>query len=285
MCPPTYFDVRRTINPWMDPAVPVDTPLAVRQWSELVASYERHGHRVDVLAAQPGLDDMVFAANGATVVDGLVYGARFAHPERTAEAGAHAAWHHTNGILYGGTEVHAPAFVNEAEGDFSVLPSIILAGYGFRTTLQAHRELERLTRRRVLSLELVDPRFYHLDVALAVLDAERAHIAYYPPAFSAKSRARLERLFPDAIIGTAQDAYALGLNCVSDGRHVFVPAGAEHLTTQLAKSGYQTVRVDLSELAKGGGSVKCCTQEIRPARLDLLTPMSNQYDRRHSTEG
>ncbi|HLM22329.1 MAG TPA: hypothetical protein VK390_12510, partial [Propionibacteriaceae bacterium] len=89
MCPPTYFDVIYSINPWMDPAGHVDRVLAVRQWSALVDTYRATGHRVDLLEPVPGLPDMVFAANGATVSDRLVYGAQFRHPERAAEAPAY----------------------------------------------------------------------------------------------------------------------------------------------------------------------------------------------------
>ena len=139
----------------------------------------------------------------------------------------------------------------------------ILAGYGFRTARAAHDEVAALTGREVISLELVDPHLYHLDVALAVLDDERDHLAYYPPAFSPASRRVLAECFPDAIIATERDAYAFGLNCVSDGHNVFLPAGAAELRAAIAAAGYRPVSIDLSELAKGGGSVKCCTQEIR----------------------
>ena len=69
-----------------------------------------------------------------------------------------------------------------------MLSQRILAGYGFRTTPAAHRELAALTGREVISLELVDPMFYHLDVALTVLDDTCDHLAYYPAAFSEDSR-------------------------------------------------------------------------------------------------
>ena len=166
------------------------------QWWSLVEAYRAAGHRVDLLEPVDGLPDMVYAANGATVVDGQVLQARFANPQRTAEAALHTAWHRRNGILYGGGEVRLPEAVNEAEGDFAVLSQRILAGYGFRTTPAAHRELAALTGREVISLELVDPRFYHLDVALTVLDDTCDHIAYYPPAFSEDSQALLAELLP-----------------------------------------------------------------------------------------
>jgi N-dimethylarginine dimethylaminohydrolase len=265
MCPPTYFEVAYSINPWMTPGGPVDRALAVRQWSGLVDVYRSTGHRVDLLKPLAGLPDMVYAANGATVVDGRTLPARFASSQREAEASVHAAWHRQNGILYGGGEVQPAAAVNEAEGDFAVLSRRILAGYGFRTTPEAHRELAKLTGREVISLELIDPHLFHLDLALAVLDDERDHIAYYPDAFSQQSRLLLSELFPDALIANAHDAYAFGLNAVSDGLHVFIPAGARQLREGLAAAGYWPISIDLSELIKGGGSVKCCTQEIRPA--------------------
>jgi hypothetical protein len=117
----------------------------------------------------------------------------------------------------------------------------------------------------------VDPRLFHLDLALAVLDDERDHIAYYPDAFSKGSRRLLAGLFPDALIASELDAYAFGLNTVSDGLHVFIPAGARQLREGLAAAGYWPISVDLSELIKGGGGVKCCTQEIRPARNTRAT--------------
>jgi len=265
MCPPAYFDVAYSINPWMDPAGQVDRVLAVRQWSGLVEAYRATGHRVDLLEPRPDLPDMVFAGNGATVVDGHMLPARFANPQREAETALHAEWHRRNGILYGGGSVSQPSAVNEAEGDFAVLSKRILGGFGFRTTPEAHHELASLTGREVISLELVDPRLFHLDLALAVLDDERDHIAYYPHAFSQPSRRLLAELFPDALIANEHDAYSFGLNVVSDGLHVFVPSGARQLREELAAGGYWPISVDLSELIKGGGSVKCCTQEIRPS--------------------
>ncbi len=265
LCPPTYFDVRYSINPWMDPSRGVDRALAERQWSTLVETYRALGHRVDLLDPIPGLPDMVYAANGATVLGGQVLQARFANPQRAPEATAHAAWHQRNGILYGGGDVQAPIAMNEAEGDFAILSTTILAGHGFRTSPAAHHELAALTQREVIGLELIDPRFYHLDVALTVLDDSRDHLAYYPSAFSEPSRRLLAECFPDAIIANDSDAYAFGLNCVSDGLNVVMPAGADHLRSEIAVAGYRPIPIDLSELTKGGGSVKCCTQEIRPA--------------------
>jgi N-dimethylarginine dimethylaminohydrolase len=198
---------------------------------------------------------MVYAANGALVVGDWAVVARFAFPQRAGEAAAHAEW-----LTRRGFEPMFTRHVNEGQGDLLVVGSIILAGYGFRTDRRAHDEVAHLTGLPVVSLELVDPRFYHLDTALAVLDDTT--VAYYPPAFSPQARAQVRSTFPDAIEVGSADAYALGLNVVSDGRHVLLPAGATGFAAQLSQAGFEPIGIDLSELLKGGGSVKCCTLEL-----------------------
>ena len=256
MCPPTYFTVEYAINPWMQPGIDVDRRRALAQWDALRRTYLDLGHRVDLLAPMPGLPDMVFAANGATVVDGTVLAARFRHPQRAAEAVAHATW-----FRRAAAHVVEPEFVNEGEGDLLVVGDLILAGHGFRTDPRAHAEAARVFGREVVSLELVDPRFYHLDTAVAVLDATT--IAWLPEAFRPASRALLQELFPDAVVADAADAAVLGLNAVSDGRHVVLPIRATRLAAAVAERGFVPVPVDLSELLKGGGGPKCCTLEVR----------------------
>jgi N-dimethylarginine dimethylaminohydrolase len=113
----------------------------------------------------------------------------------------------------------------------------------------------------VISLRLTDPRFYHLDTALAVLDDTTA--AYYPAAFDAAARAALASRFPELIEASEADAAVLGLNAVSDGRHVMLPVQAAGLTARLAAAGFEPVPVDMSELRKAGGGPKCCTLELR----------------------
>jgi N-dimethylarginine dimethylaminohydrolase len=257
MCPPNHFDVVYAINPWMDPARPVDTRLALRQWDGLRAAYERHGHTVDVVAAAPGLPDMVYAANSAFVLDGIALLARFQHPQRRGEEAVYARWFAAHGFT-----VHQTAHVHEGEGDLVLVDDTILAGSGFRTDPAAHREVAQVLDREVIGLELVDPRFYHLDTALFSLGF--GQIAYFPGAFSLDSQQRLRRLYPDAIVADETDALAFGLNAISDGLHVFLPAPAEALAARIADAGYRPVPIDLSELLRGGGSVKCCTLELRP---------------------
>jgi len=244
VCEPRHFAVQYAINPWMHPDTHVNADLAREQWQALIGAYRAHGHTVDIVEPAPGLPDMVFAANSAVVVDGRVFGALFHAPERRPESTHYDTWFKTAGF-----DVHRPEAVCEGEGDL------------VWTTREAHREVQEFFGHPVISLTLTDPRFYHLDTALFVLDDD--NISYYPEAFSPGSREVLARLYPDAVLATLDDAMAFGLNSVSDGRHVFIAPQAEALATALAGRGYVPVPVDLSEFRKAGGGIKCCTQEIR----------------------
>ncbi|SIR78593.1 ornithine--oxo-acid transaminase [Williamsia sterculiae] len=259
MTPPTHFAVTYAINPWMHPGVPVDTDRALAQWNTLRDIYLSLGHAVLTVDPQPGLPDMVYAANGGLVTENTVVAAQFTHPQRAAEGPAYADWFTGQGYR----DVGHTTLPNEGEGDLLVVGDRILAGTGFRTHRDTHAEIAHLTGMEVITLELVDPVFYHLDTALGVLDDDT--IAYHPAAFSPASQDALAALFPDAVLVGAEDAAVLGLNFVSDGLHVVMTDAAPDLALSLAAAGFRPITVDLSELLKGGGGVKCCTLELRHA--------------------
>ena len=272
MCRPEHFTVAYRINPWMHPQVPTDTALALSQWQTLHDTFVRLGHRVELIDSLPGLPDMVYSANGGFTLDGIAYTAKFTHPERQPEGPAYGDWFRAAGFT-----VHEAREINEGEGDFLLVGDVILAGTGsimywnqsfstgFRTSRESHAELAAVTGREVVTLRLVDPRFYHLDTALAVLDpaGADANIAYLPEAFDAASRADLERRYPNAVEVSADDAQWLGLNSISDGVNVVIAAKAKDFEQSLLERGYAPVGLDLSELLRGGGGVKCCTLELR----------------------
>lgn len=265
MCRPEHFTVSYTINPWMEPANPTDTAKAVAQWQTLYDTYVALGHDVHLIDPIDGLPDMVYTANGGFIIDGVAYGAKFRFQERVPEGPAFMDWFRDNGFT-----VAEPVEVNEGEGDFLLVGDTILAGTGFRSTGDSHRELGEVFGKEVLSLNLVDPRFYHLDTAISVLDpvqgpggVERANIAYLPGAFDEESRRILEERFPDAILVADEDGAVFGLNSASDGYNVIISPRAKGFEAQLRERGYNPVLVDLSELLLGGGGIKCCTLELR----------------------
>ncbi|MEJ1154023.1 MULTISPECIES: dimethylargininase [Microbacterium] len=265
MCRPDHFTVSYSINPWMEPANPTDTALAVSQWQKLHDTYIALGHEVHLIDPIASLPDMVYTANGGFIIDGVAYGAKFRFAERQPEGPAFMEWFAANGFA-----VADPVEVNEGEGDFLLVGDVILAGTGFRSTGDSHGELGRVFGKEVISLNLVDPRFYHLDTAISVLDpvegpngVEKANIAYLPGAFDAEGQRILAERFPDAIKVSDDDGAVFGLNSSSDGLNVIISPRAKGFEKQLRERGYNPVLVDLSELLLGGGGIKCCTLELR----------------------
>ena len=226
MCRPEHFTVSYRINPWMYPENPTDTSLALSQWNTLYQTYLDLGFQVDLIDPLPGLPDMVYAANGGFVLDGIAYGAKFHHQERGPEGPAYMRWFAENGF-----EVVEPQEIHDIFG------------------------------REVVSLQLVNPSYYHLDTALAVIDDHQ--IAYLPSAFDEYSNGVLKERYPDAIIATEEDAAVLGLNSFSDGHTVVIAERATTFHRDLQERGYNPIGVELSELLLGGGGVKCCTLELR----------------------
>jgi N-dimethylarginine dimethylaminohydrolase len=260
MCRPDFYTVSYRINPWMHPEDPTDTSLALAQWQRLHDLYASLGYDIELIDPLPGLPDMVYAANGGFTLDGIAYGARFQFAERGPEGPAYMRWFADHGF-----EVREPVSTNEGEGDFLLVGDTILAGTGFRSDAGSHDELRRIYDREVLTLRLVNPSFYHLDTALAVLDPDPAHpaIAYLPSAFDRASLDLLEDRYPDSVLVDDTDATVLGLNSFSDGRNVVIASRAKNFEASLIERGYVPHGVDLSELLLGGGGVKCCTLELR----------------------
>lgn len=256
MCRPEHFTVSYRINPWMYPENPTDTSLALSQWNTLYQTYLDLGFQVDLIDPLPGLPDMVYAANGGFVLDGIAYGAKFHHQERGPEGPAYMRWFAENGF-----EVVEPQEINEGEGDFLLVGETIIAASGFRSDTRSHQEIHDIFGREVVSLQLVNPSYYHLDTALAVIDDHQ--IAYLPSAFDEYSNGVLKERYPDAIIATEEDAAVLGLNSFSDGHTVVIAERATTFHRDLQERGYNPIGVELSELLLGGGGVKCCTLELR----------------------
>ncbi|WP_157155034.1 dimethylargininase [Diaminobutyricimonas sp. LJ205] len=256
MCRPTYFTVVYSINPWMFPQNPTNTERAVEQWQSLYDTYIGLGYDVHLIDPIKGLPDMVYAANGGFVIDNIAYGASFTYPERQPEGPAYMDWFRANDF-----DVREPENVNEGEGDFLLVGDTILAGTGFRSASNSHEEIAEIFGREVLTLKLINPSFYHLDTAIAVLDD--TNIAYLESAFDEASLAILRERYPEAVLVSEEDATVLGLNSFSDGYNVVIASRATGFERQLRERGYNPIGVDLSELLLGGGGVKCCTLELR----------------------
>lgn len=262
MCRPTYFDVEYEINPWMHLDCRVSRDEAKRQWDALYALYADQ-LQWDVRLVEPvdGLPDMVFTANGGLVIDGKVALPQFRQPERQGETAYFRKWFIDHGL----SESFHPVHDFEGEGDALLWNGeVLFAGYPWRSDKPAHRALAEFFDVDVVSLQLTDARFYHLDTAFAVIDS--CTVALYPAAFTADALAQVRARVPRVIEASTEDALAYGLNSLSDGESVVLSDRASGLIAQYRARGMRVLPTPIGEFQKSGGGVKCLSLELRDSK-------------------
>ncbi len=258
MVPPRFYGVEYEINPWMSRARPACRETAERQWEGLRSVLvDQLG--AEILLAEPkaGLPDMVFTANA-----GLVYGARavlstFRHAERQGEASEFRRWFQEHGFA---VDVLPEGRAFEGEGDALFLGDTLFAGYRWRSDIHSHRLVSELLGVPVLSLELADPYYYHLDTCFCPLDAET--LMWYPPAFDDYARRVVEANVPRRIEVKPEEAARFACNAVVIGRRVALNWGCPDLEARLRDHGFEPYATPLDEFLKAGGSAKCLTLHL-----------------------
>lgn len=256
MCRPEHFRVDYAINPWMDVDAPVDPDRALAQWDHLAATIERAGAEVERIAQLPGTPDMVYAMNYGLVDGDHVAITSFRFDERKPEAEAAEWWFGEAGLR---TTRVADAGVGSFEaGDAFLFGGSLVVTNGPRTDLATHAVLSRALGVRVASVGVIHPALYHLDLSFCPLDETRAIVA--PSAFDAAGRATVAELVPQPLVIDEDEAFTFCANSVVVGEVVVMPAGVPlRVARQLEAWGFAIETVDVSELHKGGGSVRCMT--------------------------
>ena len=254
MCPPAHFDVSYAINPWMDVAVKVDRERAQRQWEALVATLRAAGAQIETLAPHPGLPDLVFTANLGLVDGDTFIVARMRHPERRAEPAHAERWfcEHGYAVRRLGEDV-----VQEGAGDALPFAGTLIGGYRTRSSASSYVEIARIVEARILPVELVDERFYHVDTVFCPLDARSALVA--ESKLDADSLRLIRGLVPDVIALSDAEAEQFSANTVVVGRTLVMPACSPRLEGELRARGFEPVVVDVSEFLKAGGGPRCLT--------------------------
>ncbi len=253
MCPPDHYAIRYEINRWMDVDRPADPAVATAQWRSLRdAVADLPGVEVALIDPRPDLPDMVFTANGGLHVDERIVLGTFRHRERRGESAHFARWFEAHGY----TVVTPPeGLYLEGAGDVVRTAGGWIGGYPQRSTASAHRWLAELLGEEVLSVELIDPRYYHLDTCLVVLGPESAACA--PEAFDAYGMEVLRDRFPDLIEVEPEEGERFACNLVAWAGHAIVPAGCPRLTAALRERGWTTTEVEVGEYLKAGGACRC----------------------------
>ena len=84
-----------------------------------------------------------------------------------------------------------------------------------------------------------------------------------PVAFTKEGIELINSQFKNIIIADEQDNNLLACNLVVNKNDVFIGKGiSEKLKRELESYGFTVIEINMTEFLKGGGSVKCLTQEI-----------------------
>ncbi len=261
MCPPDLYDVHYVINPWMEGNLHRSSRETVfKQWEALLRLVKQDAE-VETISPAPGLPDMVFTANAGITLGAKVVLSRFLHRERQGEQEHFKRWFREHGF-----EVLElpPDLPFEGAGD-ALLDrgsGFLWAAYGFRSELASHPLLAGWLGLEVISLRLIDPRFYHLDTCFCPL--ENGWLLYYPRAFDAYSNRIIEDRVPaeKRIPVSEADAARFACNAVNvDGRIIVNPMSAE-LRGRIETAGFQVIETPLNEFIKSGGAAKCLTLRL-----------------------
>ena len=271
MTDPAAFEVSYQINPWMRPdawsADPVrGLSLAHAGAQALRAALEAEGAVVEMIPAALGQPDLVFPANAATVLDGVVVPARFRHPERQGEeAHFRRAFEdlRQRGVI--DRIVDLPTGVtHEGAGDavWDAARGLFWGGFGPRSEAAAGPALSRIFGRPVVPIELATPQFYHLDTCLCPLSG--GDVLYHPPAFSPEAlRAIRDRVAPDLRMeASAEEAAAFCVNAVELDGTVVMARPPQTLRRRLEARGYRVVPIDLDPFLLSGGAAYCMTLRL-----------------------
>jgi N-dimethylarginine dimethylaminohydrolase len=257
MCPPDYYGIEYEINPWMSRARGAESAAAQRQWRALYQTLIGLGATVELMEPQKGLPDLVFTANAGLVCHERFISSRFKHSERARETPFYDAWFATHGFR---VEHLPPGMYFEGAGDALFCGATLFAGYRIRSDAVAHQEVARMLGKVVLPLELVNPRFYHLDTCFCPLTPGQA--IYYPAAFDSYGRRVLRGHVDDLIPVNEAEAHRFGCNAVVVGKNVVHNSGCPQLAADLAEAGFSPIEVELDEFLKAGGSAKCLTLRL-----------------------
>lgn len=209
---------------------------------------------------------MVFTANAGLVHQRVVALSSFLHPERQGEEAHFRKWFDDSGFSVRQIPRASP-FEGEGDALFDADGARLWAGHGLRTNEASHRHLSETWNVEVVSLRLVDSRFYHLDTCFCPLFG--GFLMYFAGAFDSASLAKIERCYAleNRICVTESDALRFACNAVNVGRMVLMNEASRQLRDRLECLGFQVVQVQLGEFLKAGGAAKCLVLRLSSLKV------------------
>ncbi len=258
MCPPDFFDIEYSINPWMNPKIRVDKKNALQQYNSIKDSFKKTGVEVIEILPVKGLPDMIYTSNAGYSEGDIFIKANFKAHQRKHESDKVEKYFREKGYQIFDIPEN---IIFEGEGDLIRSKSKYFLGCGQRSDPMAKDYLEDIIGEKITTLELTDPYFYHLDTCFGPLNDDI--VVINESAFSEDSLVKIYARFQHVITTNDTDNSVLGCNLVVVEKNVFLGKGiSEELQNNIKKFNYNLILPDMSEFLKGGGSVKCLVLEV-----------------------
>jgi len=261
MCPPDHFTVDYVINPWMagqEDSLSIEK--AREQWRTLHDTVAEFAEVV-TLDPDPDLPDMVFTANAGVVYGDKAIASHFMPLERRPEEPIFKQWFRDNGfeLLQLDEKI---GFEGAGDCLLDRRGPWLWTGYGFRTEIEAHTEIQKFFDIELVSIRLTDERFYHIDTCFCPLTD--GFLMYHPPAFDYDSRIAIESRIPPhkRIIVDTFDAGNFACNAINIDDRVILHRASDPLKARLMLAGFKVHEVELTEFLKAGGSAKCLSLKL-----------------------
>lgn len=269
------FDDSAAINPYMDDTEPIDRAAAQREHDSIHAALKIAGVTVVQVTSPVGCQDGVYTANWALIHGDKAIMSRLPNARKNEEDYAQAVLK-----ALGKKIIIVPDNLRfSGQGDALPCGQYLFCGSQYRTDVEVHEFLAIETGLDVVGLQTVpqlgdegqevinsasgwpDSFFYDIDLALAVISPDL--IAWCPEAFMPLSQEKMRALPIEKIeISLEEAAQAFACNLVSTGQTVVMSAHAPQFKAALEARGLQVITPEISELAKGGGYIRCTTLTI-----------------------
>lgn len=265
-----YFSVK-ALNPYSDERRQPIKKDAAGELSAIGQALTDAGIKVLSCEAPPDCQDGVYTANWGLCRGDTVILSSLPKPRQPEETPARA-------ILKGlGKRIIDPPYRFSGQGDALPLGRYLLAGSSYRTDPKMHPFIADQLGYEVISLQTIpiqdstgaivinpltewpDSYFYDIDLAVAILTPNL--IAWCPQAFDSDSQAKIDALGGIEKIEVSYEEAVNGFACnlVSTGHTVIMSNHAPKLKAGIESHGLKVFTPNVTELAKGGGYIRCTT--------------------------
>lgn len=264
MVRPTHYDIKYVINPHMsDHLGAVDKMQALNEWKHLYDGFAELGFNIEAIDGIEDLPDMVFCANqslpyiGRDGRKGVLMSIMNSDYRKPEVKRIQKYFEDQNYEIQQLSSDRSKSFEGMGDALWHFRRRLIWGGYGFRTSAAAYEEISEKLDTRVIALELVDEKFYHLDTCISILNEQAVLI--YSDAFTETGLEMIHKLFDTVIEASkyeAENLFAANATC-PDGKNVLIQQGSTDVNKKLRDAGFSVHEFSTYEFIKSGGSVFC----------------------------